>query len=104
MQACAVNTVAHELTHTVIEHERSTALFTDTGTLAFLHRIFGGSDDLVSYGLGTLAECVYLEQAGNLTRDSFRSCLAARSLSSFVGCEHPMADDGLDELIEASGC
>jgi len=104
MQACAVNTMAHELTHTVVEHEQSAALFTDTGARAFLYRVFRGSDDLVSYGLGTLAECVYLEQVGGLTRDAFPSCLTARSLSSFVGCDHPIAADGLVELIEASGC
>lgn len=56
-RACAVNTAAHELTHTII----------DNGVEVFQDKGHGGaSGRLVSYTVGAIAQCVYLDQHGKL--------------------------------------
>lgn len=104
VQACAVNTLAHELTHTVADPGSTASLFTDSGARAWLHRWISGPADLVSYGVGTLAECTYLEQMGDASRDAFEDCVAKRSLSTFVGCPSPSGEDTLGELVDNAGC
>lgn len=54
-QACAVNTLAHEWTHTIPTDTGYGSQYTDNG-----HG--GAAQPLISYQLGSTAQCVYLKQ------------------------------------------
>lgn len=59
--ACAINTLVHEWMHTIPDAPEPSKLVQPD--YAFTDRGHGGSSgDLVSYTVGALAQCVYLEQ------------------------------------------
>lgn len=93
-RSCAINTLAHELTHAVVEGADD-QLFTDDGIRWF-------SFALVSYGLGTIAQCLYLEHEGNVPFAALARCLSQHKLDRFVGCDQPPGPDELDELGQAA--
>lgn len=71
--ACAVNTAAHELTHSVIVDGEQP--YQDGG-----HQ--GDRHPMVSYTLGAIAQCVYLEHADKLP-GSFDACVTRIGGHSF---------------------
>lgn len=74
--ACAVNTIAHEWTHTIPDDAGAT-LFLDRG-----HDGVTGKKKLVSYTVGALAQCLYLDTHGYPVADVSR-CVSNIGTSSF---------------------
>jgi hypothetical protein len=64
-RACVINTLSHEFAHTIVGSEGQ--VFTDAGYHFFFWR------ELVSYTVGGLAECTYLESNGGLFA-TFEAC------------------------------
>lgn len=101
-KSCAINTIAHELTHTVVDFAKDEARqpYTDSGgALTWLL----GDERVVSYTVGALAQCTYLEQAGGLVA-SFDQCLHDRGTHSFnaSGCDDGEDPSGPEEPAKES--
>lgn len=79
-RSCAVNTMAHEITHTMSSHPtRYRYVFSDTGTGA-------GTDPNVpvaSYLVGSVAQCTYLQQQRRITAAQVPACVAVFGTRSF---------------------
>jgi hypothetical protein len=85
-KSCAINTMAHELTHTIPVMN---------GTVAQLYKdkwyqvaAFFGQEP-VSYGVGAIAQCTYLEREQALAPLSFEDCLGRYGTDRFrpVDCD-----------------
>ena len=98
LKSCAINTLAHELTHTIVDGD--TPMFTD-GHMGLARLL---SHRLASYGIGTIAQCVYLEQASSLPRSAITECLERGSANHFRGCPQLSDSDSLDSLSEDGAC
>lgn len=84
-KSCAINTLAHELTHTVSrDNKQFRYLFTDGGRrwATFLGR------PLVSYTVGAVAQCTYLQQHGDVLGTDLRACIERWGTNQFYssGC------------------
>lgn len=77
-RSCAINTVAHELTHTVVDNERN-GVYKDRGYS--LMWLFGGGDHVVSYTVGTVAQCTWLEERG----EDYNVCIGQMGTKEFSG-------------------
>ena len=73
--ACAINTAAHEMTHAVLG-TRIQQLYLDAAHA-------DATEPLVSYTVGAIAQCLYLEQQGVLTASMFASCVNQVGTTSF---------------------
>lgn len=72
MRACAVNTMAHEISHTLSRSERYYLYaFTDTGVGREARRT-----PPASYLTGNVALCDYLLENGRIKTDEFKQCVA----------------------------
>ena len=70
-RSCAVNTLAHEITHTISASAgRAEYVFTDQGRAASTE----AGEPLVSYTVGSVAQCTMLESLGELS-GTFAACL-----------------------------
>ena len=83
-KACAINTLAHELTHTIVAdpaHDNSRQLYTDDG-----YRSLTGPVRLVSYTLGSLAQCTYMQKNTLIppTDAAFDECMRTWGTHSFM--------------------
>ena len=70
-RSCAINTMAHEITHTLTNMPGPpfTYLFTDNGP--------AGSTAVATLLIGAAAQCTFLRNAGRITTDAqFTSCVA----------------------------
>jgi hypothetical protein len=82
LQSCAVNTLAHELAHTVPQsQDRFSYLFADNARrwAAIMRR------SLVSYTIGAVAQCTYLDRLGRMTGGSLPACVQYWGTNSFDG-------------------
>lgn len=86
-KSCAINTLAHELTHTVMDFGKSEAWqpYNDHGDA--WSWLLGGQR-LVPYTVGSIAQCTYLEQSGDRS-SSFNQCVWDRGTRAFdaSGCD-----------------
>jgi hypothetical protein len=83
-RSCAVNTLAHELTHTISRSaDRGVYLFTDRGRDAATQQ----GQPLVSYVVGSVAQCTMLE-AHNALGGDFAACVRRWGTNLFYsgGC------------------
>jgi hypothetical protein len=81
-RACFVNTIAHEWTHTILKGTDEE--FRDTDHLS-------SNVALVSYAVGSIAQCAYLERHKILASEHFWDCVNAAGTNAFNGltvCEH----------------
>lgn len=86
-QSCLVNTLAHELTHTIPGAHGMVYLDDD-------HK--SSPHPLVSYTVGSIAQCAYLQTKGHLKPELFWACVEAIGTRVFVDvCEDKK---WLDEL------
>ncbi|HWW86024.1 MAG TPA: hypothetical protein VNZ26_20655 [Vicinamibacterales bacterium] len=75
--ACAVNTLAHEWTHAIpLPENPNGSLYQDAR-----HKNSGMG--LVSYTVGAIAQCVYLEMQGFRVKEKFGECLDAVGTTRF---------------------
>jgi hypothetical protein len=82
MQSCAVNTLAHELSHTFPQsQEHFSYLFADNARkwATILNR------SLASYTIGAVAQCTYLGRLGRMTGGSLPACVEYWGTNSFDG-------------------
>ena len=77
-KSCAINTTAHELTHAVVD-ATGTGVYKDRGF--FWMWLFGGGDHIVSYTVGTVAQCTWLEEGG----EDYHACVARMGTKTFSG-------------------
>ena len=71
-RSCAVNTLAHEVTHTISTHHKFyNVAFTDLA-----RRSAPAGVPAASYLVGTTAQCTWLQQQGRVTAAGFKSCVA----------------------------
>lgn len=82
-RSCAVNTLAHEISHSFSQNPTDAEyMFADKGkgwafnTISYLY------GPLVSYTVGTVAQCTMLEEADEL-QDGFAACLDAWGTDEF---------------------
>lgn len=88
-RSCAVNTLAHEISHTVSTHPSLYIhALDDTLDLSVMAQPVG------SYLIGTVAQCTWLEQNGRIGQSDFNACVAIFSWSAFnsFNCDD-FADD-----------
>jgi hypothetical protein len=80
-KSCAINTVAHELTHTVIDRTSGHAelLFRDGG---YTWMWLLGGQHLVSYTFGTIAQCTWLQEKNG---EDFDRCVERMGTKNFTG-------------------
>lgn len=79
-RSCAINTLAHEMTHIVTDHAQwAQAVFEDTGAGSPI----GGAKPIASYLVGSVAQCTYLQNAGRIKKDELRTCVAVFGDSEF---------------------
>lgn len=71
-RSCAINTVAHELAHTLLAEPRGAMVFTDGDSEAAPSRLNGTTG---SYVLGQLAQCTYLQRQGRITKAQVAQCM-----------------------------
>lgn len=79
-RSCAINSMAHELTHTIPQKQGAyDYLFTDDDRswATREHRA------LVSYTFGSVAQCVYLQQAGALDGSNLEECVRRWGTNQF---------------------
>lgn len=82
-RSCAINTLAHELSHTIPQSQNAYVYqFTDRGRpwASFMNRA------LASYTLGTVAQCTYLQIEGSPEGADLRMCVEKWGTSKFLGC------------------
>ena len=80
-RSCAVNTLAHELAHTIPQAQGSFRyLFTDGKRWWATLR----KRSLASYTIGAVAQCTYLDQHGARTDDSFPACVRRWGRNRFL--------------------
>lgn len=72
MKSCAVNTVAHEMTHTLLDRQSSRMAFIDGASSAGASRRNGTTG---SYVMGQLAQCTWLAQRGRIGAGDVPSCV-----------------------------
>lgn len=79
-RACMVNTIAHEWTHAILDASRKDSMFKDGGHLF-------SSAPLVSYTVGAVAQCTFLEQQDPplVAERQFASCVERIGVKSFAG-------------------
>lgn len=86
-KSCAINALAHELAHTVVDFRGGEAWqpYKDEGT-GWMWLL--GGKHVVSFAVGAIAQCTYLEQSGGLTTP-FDQCVRDRGTQSFnaSGCD-----------------
>lgn len=109
-KSCAINTLAHELAHTVVDFRGGEAWqpYKDEGDSWMW--LLGGKH-IVSYAVGAIAQCTYLEQSGGLTT-SFDQCVQDRGTQSFnaSGCDdegetsEPEAPKPSDAAAKTDAC
>jgi hypothetical protein len=78
-RACAIDTIAHEWSHTIaVEHGSDTALIQDGG-----HR--GAKTPVASYVIGGVAQCTYIERQKHtpMTPAQFKACVEGTGTSAF---------------------
>jgi len=68
-RSCAVNSMAHELTHTIWNSAEGSQVFVDRGHEDVPDR------PMVSYVVGSVAQCTMLERTGDLS-GPFSACVA----------------------------
>jgi hypothetical protein len=86
--ACAINTIAHEWTHSIPEpNDPGVWLYQDNGHA-------NAREWLVSYTVGAIAQCVYLDARGFRVEEKFEECLKAvgTTLFSAKTCEDGWAE------------
>lgn len=86
-KSCAINALAHEFTHTVVDFGKKEAWqpYNDQGNVwSWLL----GTQRLVSSTIGTIAQCAYLEKSGDRSA-SFEQCVWDRSARGLEtnGCD-----------------
>lgn len=81
-RACLINTLVHEWTHTILD---------DAGIIRYTDDKHQFSDrPLVSYGVGALAHCVYLEASGAISSAFVWACVETVGTNMFAAvCETP---------------
>lgn len=80
-KSCAVNTMAHELSHLVSSDRRwHNPVFEDTG--ANLPPL-GGPTPIASYLIGSVAQCHFLIRAGRIPQTGLKDCVATFGTSDF---------------------
>jgi hypothetical protein len=95
-RACLVNTIAHEWTH-AIPTETFEWRFTDAG-----HK--GSAQPLVSYSVGAIAQCAYLEESHLLPKPLFARCVEQVGTRDFFGKSPGVCDEAwIDRLAEQNG-
>lgn len=72
MKSCAVNTVAHEITHTFVAKSRGGMAFIDGGESARPSRRNGTTG---SYVIGQLAQCTWLAEQGRISASDVATCV-----------------------------
>ncbi|MFN3514202.1 MAG: hypothetical protein ACK41C_14230 [Phenylobacterium sp.] len=83
-RSCAINTMAHELSHSVfLKDDPRQSVFTDTTP-----RDDGIGDNIkgapiATYAIGTVAQCTYLQMEGRLRADEFLGCVEVFGIKSF---------------------
>ena len=95
-RACAINTVAHEITHTIPAFAAGEKqLYRDWGfsTLKAFRR------PLVSYTVGAIAECTYLQKELGLDERDLRACIARVGTNEFKSNHCGMSDEQFREEI-----
>lgn len=90
-KSCAVNTFAHELTHTVVEvgsDGSGVLVFADRG-----HRwgnrllYLGHRHHFVSYAIGAIAQCVYLDNNGLVKPGGMDACIEHWGVFDTTDCD-----------------
>ncbi|MFO0555412.1 MAG: hypothetical protein U0271_43950 [Polyangiaceae bacterium] len=75
--ACAINTIAHEWAHTIPDPS-------DAGVWLYQDDDHEGSDEaLVSYAIGAIAQCVYLDMQGYRVEEQFDECMRRVGTTTF---------------------
>lgn len=90
--ACVVNTIAHEWTHTIPGHYDGFR-FVDGH-----HK--RSANPLVSYTVGSVAHCAFLEKAKLLRDDKFWECVEAVGTNVFNGGSVCDQEGGLQGILE----
>jgi hypothetical protein len=72
MRSCAVNTVAHEITHTFVSESSGSMSFIDGGLEGFRSRRNGTTG---SYVIGQLAQCTWLAEQGRIAKSEVAACV-----------------------------
>jgi hypothetical protein len=89
-RSCAVNTMAHEMSHTISVHENFYIMaFRDQD-----RRKAPASVPAASYMIGTAAQCTWLQQQGRLPANGFGACLAVFGTRHFNSNRCPSFADG----------
>lgn len=76
-RACIINTLAHELTH-AIKAEQGGCEYTDDGHARSKH-------PLVSYAIGSIAHCTYLEENKLIEEKNFWACVETVGTNVYWG-------------------
>jgi hypothetical protein len=76
-RSCAINTMAHEMSHTIVNHPTWSQYVLEDGTGV------GGATPIASYVIGTVAQCTYLESLGRIPKAGLANCVAAFGKSEF---------------------
>lgn len=72
-KSCAINTVAHEISHTLLKDPRGYfPVFTDGNGAAAASRKNGTTG---SYLIGQLAQCTYLQNVNRISADQVKQCI-----------------------------
>lgn len=75
-KSCAINTVAHEITHTLTrENQKWDPWFVDTDTSDVALQASRRNGTTGSYVMGGLAQCSYLNSRGRVGNQFMRSCV-----------------------------
>lgn len=91
-RSCAVNTLAHELTHTISGAPGIYAqVLRDTGQDAMPP----GSEPGASYLVGSVAQCTYLQNRGRIGANDLRQCVAAFGQREFFNTRCASYADGV---------
>jgi hypothetical protein len=80
-RSCAVNTVAHERSHTYSSHARYANLVIED-VVAGAPKI-GGPTPFASYLIGSVAQCTWLQQQRRIDKKDVGACVAAFGVSEY---------------------
>lgn len=83
-RSCAINTVAHEMSHLISSNPAAFSL--ETQPLKDVNAAKrSGSDAIASYLVGTVAQCTWLQQQGYTPKVDLKSCVAVFGHRGFNG-------------------
>jgi len=98
-RACAVNTIAHEWTHTIPNPQKTMdSLFQDGGHT-------GADKPLVSYTVGALAQCLYLtKHEYPMDSEQLKTCVRRVGTITFIrnSCEKGWAKKLLEDMSRST--